>query len=71
MRNLSELIKLTDGIYTGLQVAYYVGQDQYLDFVQGAGVRIVIHGQNETVFLDANGFNMPSGYQSTAAMKQV
>lgn len=48
-----------------------MGEDQYLDFVEGAGVRVVIHSQNETIFPDAFGVNTPSGYQTVAAIKEV
>lgn len=58
-------------INAGLSIAYNVGADDYMDFVQTLGVRIVIHNQNETVLPDAAGFNLPSDYRSAVALTQV
>lgn len=58
-------------LLTGLTVTYSIGEDQYLDFVEQAGIRVVVQGQNETVFPDAAGYSVPGGFQSTAALQLV
>lgn len=55
----------------GLSVMYSVREEEYLDFIQNAGVKVVLHGQNESVFPDAFGLNTPAGYQSSISMKLV
>lgn len=69
-RSLSRMIVLVS-LSLGLSVAYFVSEQEYLDFIQNAGVRVVVHRQNETVFPDASGFNIPSGYQSTISLTEV
>lgn len=52
-------------------VTYAVGQDEYMDFVQAAGVRVIIHDQDETVLPDVSGINVPTGFQATATIRRV
>jgi hypothetical protein len=57
--------------FPGLSIVYNDGSDEYLDFVQTTGIRVIIHSQNEIIFPDSQGFYVPSGYKSTAAMAKV
>lgn len=58
-------------LHLGLSVTYNVGGKEYLDYPQMAAVRVIVHDQNETVFPDVMGFNVPKGYQSSTAMSRV
>lgn len=60
-----------EALSIGLSLAYYIEEEEYLDFTQKAGMRVVIHGQNETVLPDNFGFDVASGYRSTVAISQV
>jgi hypothetical protein len=55
----------------GLTVLYSDGADDYLDFVQSTGLRIVVHSQQDTIFPDSQGFSVASGYKTTAAIDKV
>lgn len=57
--------------FLGLSITYNVGDSMYADYIQMAGVRVVIHGQNEPVFPDVMGIDAPSGYQTAVAMRKV
>lgn len=46
-------------------------EDEYLDFIQASGARVVIQAQDVAIFPEMAGGNMPSGYHSMIAMKQV
>lgn len=55
----------------GLAVTYYVGEEEYLDYIEKTGVKVVVHTQHEPVFPDIMGVNVASGYQSQAGMTKV
>lgn len=58
-------------LIAGLSVTYYVDADEYLDFVNTAGVRIVIQNRRDPIFPDTSGYSMPSGYHSVASIRKV
>lgn len=48
-----------------------VNQTDYLDYIEGAGVRLVVHHQSEHPFPDTFGYSAPVGAISAFGIKLV
>lgn len=61
----------TSGSLVGLSITYLVGEEEYTDDTADAGLRVVVHTQQEPIFPDMFGFNIASGYQASVTMTRV
>lgn len=64
-------MKFSIGAVTGLTVTYFVGTESYLSQIETAGLRIVVHMQDDPIFPDVMGVSVPSGYQTSLGIKKV
>uniref|UniRef100_A0A915JLF1 Uncharacterized protein n=1 Tax=Romanomermis culicivorax TaxID=13658 RepID=A0A915JLF1_ROMCU len=70
--NFNASVNLTNtraGPLYGLRLLVNVNQSDYLDFIEGAGVRLVVHHQNQYPFPDTFGYSAPVGAISSFGIK--
>ncbi|CAH2322730.1 amiloride-sensitive sodium channel subunit alpha [Pelobates cultripes] len=59
------------GVKNGLTLILRADQHDYIPlFSSVAGARILVHGQNDTAFMDDRGFNIQPGVETSIAMKK-
>ncbi|KAM4605830.1 epithelial sodium channel subunit alpha [Discoglossus pictus] len=59
------------GIKNGLTLVLRTEQNDYLPLLSSvAGARVLIHGQNESAFMDDRGFNIQPGVETSIGMKK-
>ncbi|KAK6036080.1 hypothetical protein COOONC_26415, partial [Cooperia oncophora] len=54
---------------TGLRLLLDVHQDDYMPTTEAAGVRIVVHEQDQEPFPDTFGYSAPTGFVSSFGLK--
>ncbi|KAM8924728.1 epithelial sodium channel subunit alpha [Pelodytes ibericus] len=59
------------GVKNGFTVVLRTDQHDYIPLLSSvAGARVLVHGQNETAFMDDRGFNIQPGVETSIGMKQ-
>ena len=56
---------------SGLRLLLDVHQDDYLPTTEAAGVRLVVHEQDQEPFPDTFGYSAPTGFISSFGLKTV
>lgn len=56
---------------TGLRLLLNVNQSDYLNYIEGAGVRVVVHHKTQHPFPDIFGYSAPTGAISSFGLKHV
>ncbi len=58
--------------YTGLKVIFNVQQDEYIpELTEKAGVRVLVHDQERTAFLEEDGIDIPVGFSTAIGIRMV
>ena len=58
--------------FPGLYLVLYVQQDEYIHpLTPAAGVRMVVHDQNEMPFPEDDGISIAPGLETSVALKKV
>lgn len=57
--------------YLGLRLLLDVHQDDYMPTTEAAGVRLVVHEQDQEPFPDTFGYSAPTGFVSSFGLKTV
>lgn len=55
----------------GLHLVLNSMQDEYVDWLAVAGVKVIIHDPNETVFPDTNGYSLTPQLESSFSFQKV